>query len=461
MDPLLLLLDRFCSGRTPEGCDFIASYPNFADVRTGFNQYLKRAFPHDVRDKRALDPEAAAPSLDDLNALDPADEQEVPAAKPVHRKKPAATKNKAPELPAPELSAPELPVSTAAIPLTMSPLVSGNPISPTQDFPAAAGFDERMQEIVADFGETLGGSGLPLNKGWSSGDESFALSFGPDDDVLESWRSIGFDSAGEDIPREPSHPNRLQPTYPPRPMYRGGAAVNREIGASLGQPRATSNIFNFAVSPTFYAVPSAAQTVSATALPLPEQPAFPSLPLLPLHAVSTSTPTPSPRPNPAVDIRCAIRHTKDIIKHAMDPPTFDRVYVRHVCRSGVGVGKLLGLCEPCPCCPPDGVSPHGNPPAEKPAAAKKWGRPAKSKGPAATPVSAMPASAAAAPAPEGDENEGPATMPAAAIPESVATAPALPALEGDENGTGDKAPAAPAKGGGGGHGKMPLHHSLQ
>ncbi|KAJ7887331.1 hypothetical protein B0H14DRAFT_2562935 [Mycena olivaceomarginata] len=44
--------------------------------------------------------------------------------------------------------------------------------------------------------------------------------------------------------------------------------------------------------------------------------------------------------------------------------------------------------------------PMGNPPpAEKPAAAKKRRRPAKSKGPAATPVSA-----AAAPAPEGDEN---------------------------------------------------------
>jgi hypothetical protein len=44
MDPLLLLLDRFCFGGTPEGCDFIATYPNFADMRTGFNQYLKRAF---------------------------------------------------------------------------------------------------------------------------------------------------------------------------------------------------------------------------------------------------------------------------------------------------------------------------------------------------------------------------------------------------------------------------------
>ncbi|KAJ7818944.1 hypothetical protein B0H14DRAFT_3473396 [Mycena olivaceomarginata] len=199
-----ILSKTFCFGGTPEGCDFIATYPNFADVRTGFNQYLKRVFPSMT-----------------LSSSIRAGEQEAPAAKPARRKKPAATKKKAPELPAPEL-----PVSTAAIPLTTSPL------------------------IVADFGEASGRSGLPLNNGWSSEDEVLTLSFsgdgsvdfgqGPDNNVLESWRSIGFDSAGEDIPPGPSRPN-----------------------------------------------------------------------------------------DPAVDIRRAIRHAKDVIKHAMDPPTLNRAYVRH------------------------------------------------------------------------------------------------------------------------------------
>jgi hypothetical protein len=112
----------------------------------------------------------------------------------------------------------------------MFPLVSTDPISPTQDFPVPAGFDERLHEIVADFGEASGGSGLPLDNGWSSEDEALTLSFdrdgsmdfgqGSNDDVLESWWSIGFDLVGEDIPPEPSRPNGLQP------MYRGGTAVN-------------------------------------------------------------------------------------------------------------------------------------------------------------------------------------------------------------------------------------------
>ncbi|KAJ7802012.1 hypothetical protein B0H14DRAFT_3488963 [Mycena olivaceomarginata] len=518
----------FCFGGTPEGCDFIATYPNFADVRTGFNQYLKRAFPHNVRDKRALDPKAAAPSLDDLIPLDPDDEQEAPAAKaakPVRRKKPAATKKKAPELPAPEL-----PVSTAAIPLTTSPLVSTDPISPTQDFPVPAGFDERLHEIVADFGDASGGSGLPLDNGWSSEDEALTLSFGgdgsvdfgrgPDDDVLESWRSIGFDSAGEDIPPEPSRPNG------PRPMYRGGAAVNREIGASPGRPRATPNVFSFGVSPTFHPVPAAAQTeyaipdptvplrqqaVSATALPLPEQPTFPSLPPFPLHAASTSTPTPSPQqaasaarinsplpeqaaptsaasflahlppsaahtttaprrqdhvpfPKPGILFE-ALATRRALIPHApapavqtppltsgapsgtprtsssspwIPPPSTARTSatsagpVSALARftsalstataTSTTTAMPVGVTPPsfsfsasvshAPVAPLMESRPMGNPPpAAKLAAAKKRRGPAKSKGPAATP-----ASAAAAPAPEGDEN-----------------------------GTGDEPPAAPAK----------------
>ncbi|KAJ7821472.1 hypothetical protein B0H14DRAFT_3471535 [Mycena olivaceomarginata] len=518
----------FCFGGTPEGCDFIATYPNFADVRTGFNQYLKCAFPHDVRDKRALDPKAAAPSLDDLIPLDPDDEQEAPAAKaakPVRRKKPAATKKKAPELPAPEL-----PVSTAAIPLTTSPLVSTDPISPAQDFPVPAGFDERLHEIVADFGDTSGRLGLPLDNGWSSEGEALTLGFGgdgsvdfgqgPDDDVLESWRSIGFDSAGEDIPSEPSRPNG------PQPMYRGGAAVNREIGASPGRPRATPNVFSFAVSPTFHPVPSAAQTeyaipdptvplrqqaVTATALPLPEQPAFPSLPPFPLHAASTSTPTLSPQqavsaarinlplPEQAAPTSAAsfLAHLAPSAAHTTTAPRrqdhvpfpkpgilFEALATRRALipdapapavqtlpltsgapsgtprtsssspwipppstarTSTTSAGPVSALARftsalstatatstttamPVGVTPPSfsfsaSVShvpvaplmesrPMGNPPpAEKPAAAKKRRGPAKSKGPAATP-----ASAAAAPAPEGDEN-----------------------------GTGDEPPAAPAK----------------
>ncbi|KAJ7794341.1 hypothetical protein B0H14DRAFT_3888763 [Mycena olivaceomarginata] len=450
---------KFCFGGTPEGCDFIATYPNFADVRTGFNQYLKCAFPHDVRDKRALDPKAAAPSLDDLIPLDPDDEQEAPAAKaakPVRRKKPAATKKKAPELPAPEL-----PVSTAAIPLTTSPLVSTDPSSPTQDFPVPAGFDERLHEIVADFGDASGGSGLPLDNGWSSEDEVLTLSFGgdgsvdfgpgPDDDVLESWRSIGFDSAGGDIPPEPSRPNGL------RPMYRG-------------VPSAAQTEYVIP-DPT---VPLHQQAVSATALPLPEQPAFPSLPPFPLHAASTSTPTPSPqqavsaaRINSLLPEQAAPTSGASFLAHLAPSAAHTTTAPRRRGRvpfpkpgilfEALATRRALIPHAPAPTVqtpPLSSGAPSGTP---RTSSSSPWIPPpstARMSATSAGPVSALARFTSALSTATATSTT--TAMPVGMTPPSFsfsasglaatpASAAAAPAPEGDENGTGDEPPAAPTK----------------
>ncbi|KAF7349470.1 hypothetical protein MSAN_01737300 [Mycena sanguinolenta] len=67
-------MKTFCFGATPLGLDFAASYPDFADFKSHFAAYLKRAFPHEVRDQRALlpmpDAATAAPVVSDRPDLE-------------------------------------------------------------------------------------------------------------------------------------------------------------------------------------------------------------------------------------------------------------------------------------------------------------------------------------------------------------------------------------------------------
>ncbi|KAJ7878784.1 hypothetical protein B0H14DRAFT_2567080 [Mycena olivaceomarginata] len=57
----VISIKTFCFGTTPNGADFAASHSNFGEVKGKFSKFLKRAFPHDVRDMRGIvsEPEAA------------------------------------------------------------------------------------------------------------------------------------------------------------------------------------------------------------------------------------------------------------------------------------------------------------------------------------------------------------------------------------------------------------------
>ncbi|KAJ6576206.1 hypothetical protein B0H10DRAFT_1960682 [Mycena sp. CBHHK59/15] len=93
-----------CFGTTPLGSDFQANHPNFEEVKSQFNKFLKRAFPHEVRDSRgfpAPGTDEATDALRGLISLDPVDDDDdddMGAAattksgppKRIRRKKPSA-----------------------------------------------------------------------------------------------------------------------------------------------------------------------------------------------------------------------------------------------------------------------------------------------------------------------------------------------------------------------------------
>ncbi|KAF8172207.1 hypothetical protein K438DRAFT_1981656 [Mycena galopus ATCC 62051] len=112
----------FCFGATPEGIDFGAAYPGFASLKSNFFSFLKRCFPHEVRDARGMETEPDAPELptEDLISMDP---EETPAAlAAVTKKKPARMRHKK--------------VKTAEVSASM-PQVS-SPIDPPSPMPAGA-----------------------------------------------------------------------------------------------------------------------------------------------------------------------------------------------------------------------------------------------------------------------------------------------------------------------------------
>ncbi|KAJ6537890.1 hypothetical protein B0H19DRAFT_1270282 [Mycena capillaripes] len=63
-----------CFGVPPHGNDFAASAFNFEEIKSAFQQWLKRAFPHEVRDARGIPlpgaGDAASDPLDDLISMD-------------------------------------------------------------------------------------------------------------------------------------------------------------------------------------------------------------------------------------------------------------------------------------------------------------------------------------------------------------------------------------------------------
>ncbi|KAJ7921488.1 hypothetical protein B0H13DRAFT_2318385 [Mycena leptocephala] len=91
--------DSICFGLMPHGNDFASSTPQFSEFKAAFQQWTKRAFPHEVRDARGIPPPGssdAPPPEDPLDGLIPmpppagSDHEEempdIPAPTPIARK---------------------------------------------------------------------------------------------------------------------------------------------------------------------------------------------------------------------------------------------------------------------------------------------------------------------------------------------------------------------------------------
>ncbi|KAJ7250115.1 hypothetical protein B0H12DRAFT_1299152 [Mycena haematopus] len=328
-----------CFGTTALGQDFPAAHPNFEEaVKTHFNKYLKRAFPHEIRDARGLstlnEPDDSALSLEGLISLDPdGDEGDTEAAVPktrtdkpkrIRRKKTKTTGTTA-ALPTPPTSAPA-PATQAPTPATLATGPADIPtVAPTTPSFASA--------IPADFDETMGNMTATWEDGVSDGSSVYdflnGAAWSDDENVgmgIPSFMSYSrgmdiprFDSAGEDLPlgadTSGTDIDLSVGTAPvkrpaPRPMHSGAAFdSNRTVGdgamddlhmphLSL-RPSVLFQAFTKAPSPppimSPFARPAQSSTIAAindvttttTVDPLPPLIPRPSAPVVPTSLVHT------------------------------------------------------------------------------------------------------------------------------------------------------------------------------
>ncbi|KAJ7788505.1 hypothetical protein B0H14DRAFT_2628249 [Mycena olivaceomarginata] len=152
-----------CFGTTAHGTDFRGSHPNFDEaVLTPFIKYLKRVFPHEIRDARVLaaddDEEASA---DPLAALLAMDELPPPPAvvkpKRMRRTKPPAKGAAATPAPAPAAAIPPAVLASGAtaaltpgpniVPAPLPLVVPSQPQARPEFIRLPDDFDETMEAI--------------------------------------------------------------------------------------------------------------------------------------------------------------------------------------------------------------------------------------------------------------------------------------------------------------------------
>ncbi|KAJ6492414.1 hypothetical protein C8R47DRAFT_1214235 [Mycena vitilis] len=173
-----------CFGTTPLGNDFASSVPNLEELlKVPFHAWLKRCFPHDVRDARALSDTNAAPTgampveLEGMLTMEPLADASggaggatvnEPAAKSKPKPRPRAKakpKGVVPSVPQPSLPQPSLPHRPAS-PLPLSPaqpIITGEFDVPA-DYFTPPDFDCTMASVFGSdsesFGLDLGGASL-------------------------------------------------------------------------------------------------------------------------------------------------------------------------------------------------------------------------------------------------------------------------------------------------------------
>ncbi|KAJ7906816.1 hypothetical protein B0H13DRAFT_1880218 [Mycena leptocephala] len=316
-----------CFGRTAHGNDFAASVPDFDGVfKAPVQKWLKRAFPHHVRDARAMgnaDTARAAPdALDDLITMDHDAENEtetapIPlAAKSTVLRRPAPKKHVAAPTPsAIAVAPPQAPSTPSVVLLSPTPpsahprhsddYVSDNDISAdisNFDSPLAPNlqlpdFDTNNDGAhagsplasFADFDAVMAGidfSDAPFQKPHST-EDLWNMGTGRVDegDAESMWTNpLRYVAA----PIRPS----------PRPMHTGAAfAKDRDVGGSPGRSASFNvttavNGFNFPASDyrpsalfqAFAKTPSRTSSFTSSA---PSTPSFASLTSSPLTAVET------------------------------------------------------------------------------------------------------------------------------------------------------------------------------
>ncbi|KAJ7886284.1 hypothetical protein B0H13DRAFT_2535231 [Mycena leptocephala] len=265
-----------CFGLTPHGNDFASSTPQFPDFKAAFQQWTKRAFPHEVRDARGIplpgsrDAPLPPDPLDGLIAMAPpasSDDEEdtpdTPAPAPVARKavparaKPRASVNVATVVPAPTASsATSVSVTSASADATPDftpndpPTILKEPVDFTSEnlalppFPMYENFDpftvpENFDEILAhmDLPELDSNSDAEflLAKAWDGENGDYNGANGSLDDTGgASLRTDAMDA------RRPA----------PRPIHAGAPfTADRGVGGSPGRVPQSGTVevngFNF------------------------------------------------------------------------------------------------------------------------------------------------------------------------------------------------------------------------
>ncbi|KAJ7902926.1 hypothetical protein B0H13DRAFT_2513109 [Mycena leptocephala] len=336
-----------CFGRTLHGNDFAASVPDFDGVfKAPVQKWLKRAFPHHVRDARAMgeaDTAPAAPdALEGLITMDREAENETETA-PI----PLAAKSTAPRRPAPKKrvaaptpsaitvappqapSTPSLvllpPTSPSAHPRPSDDYVSDNDISADiSNFDSPPAPNLQLPDFdTNDDGAHAGSPLAPFAEfdAVMAGIDFSDVPFRKPHSMEDLW-NMGTGRVDEgDAESMWTNPLRsvaapIRP--PPRPMHAGAAfAKDRDVGGSPGRSASFNvttavNGFNFppsdyrpsALFQAFAKTPSRTSSFASSA-PSISSPSFASLALTAVETISTvanttlslatnhSTPTPA------------------------------------------------------------------------------------------------------------------------------------------------------------------------
>ncbi|KAJ7795154.1 hypothetical protein B0H14DRAFT_3496337 [Mycena olivaceomarginata] len=210
-----------CYGTTALGSDFQASHPTFDDsVKAHFNKFLKRAFPHEVRDARGIVDNsqgiARAIAIDDEGNDETAAAGEASKPKPPkrirHPKRSTAAPAPGPAVPPAVLfpTSNAVPVPTDAADLSEPDAIADSPL------PIPAGFDETMDAIASEYGAS---ADIPF--GW----DGAGLDLGG-----VTVQHATFDAAGEDLIALPPPPSSS-----PSPVT-GGSRASLPASDRWGSP---------------------------------------------------------------------------------------------------------------------------------------------------------------------------------------------------------------------------------
>ncbi|KAJ7336976.1 hypothetical protein DFH08DRAFT_964933 [Mycena albidolilacea] len=296
-------IKTFCFGTTPNGADFAASHSNFGEVKGEFGKFLKRAFPHDVRDARGIvsEPEAATVPggliqfESDLDNESDDEGVETSSATAPSKVKPKRVRRK--KLAA-AVSAAVSPGRRRARPVPTLALSA-----PATDpvFPIPDDFDLTIQDIVTNLNGINGVATEQEDAAWALGPADGWDGIVPpaeDPEAASPWNGLSLPSTlgEEDVVR-------ARPV--PRPMHLGAPfAVDRDVGGSPGRaPRGTADFTSFS-APDSGSVPASAArsatlcvtsaTCTSATVTTPTSPALAASATLTTLAATPLEPTPTP-----------------------------------------------------------------------------------------------------------------------------------------------------------------------